>query len=507
MINVDLLSVIRRWYYRDRLSIREIERRSGLSRNTVRKYLRGGQTQPQYPSRQNRSVLDPYTETLEQWLAEDRRRHRKRRRTAKQLYREIKQLGYPGSYDRVAAFVRQYKQHQRELAGAAGKQAYVPLIFPAGDAFQFDWSEDWLPINGKSTKVQVAHIKLCHSRAFIMRVYLQQSHEMLFDAHQHAFRVLGGVPARGIYDNMKTAIDQIGRGKQRQVNARFRAMVSHYCFEPVFCNPAAGWEKGQVEKQVRDMRYRLLQEMPELPDLATVNDYLESRCVAVWDEMAHPEQTDKSIAAVLADEQSQLMPVPRPFDGFIEHSKRVSPTCLILFERNRYSVPAALANQAVSLKVYADTLVITAHGQEQVRHPRVFSRDHRSPGQTVYDWCHYLGVIQRKPGALRNGAPFTELPPILGRLQRDLLKREGGDREMADILALVLQYDESLLLTAVQNAFDAGVVSKTHIVNQLSRLLDPPKPARLSPPSSLSLNEQPKANTARYDRLREVAND
>ena len=88
---------------------------------------------------------------------------------------------------------------------------------------------------------------------------------MLFDAHNHAFRVLGGVPRRGIYDNMRTAVDKIGRGKERQVNARFSAMVSHFLFEAEFCNPASGWEKGQIEKNVQDARHRLWQPMPNSP--------------------------------------------------------------------------------------------------------------------------------------------------------------------------------------------------------------------------------------------------
>src|SRR3546814_9511123 len=90
-------------------------------------------------------------------------------------------------------------------------------------------------------------------------LYLLQTHEMLFDAHNHAFRVLGGVPRRGIYDNMRTAVDKVGRGKARTVNTRFLTMVSHYLFEAEFCNPAAGWEKGQVEKNVQDARHRLWQ--------------------------------------------------------------------------------------------------------------------------------------------------------------------------------------------------------------------------------------------------------
>jgi len=160
----------------------------------------------------------------------------------------------------------------------------------------------------------MAHFKLCHSRAFFLRAYPLQTHEMLFDAHNHAFRILGGVSERGIYDNMKTAVDKVGRGKQRQVNARFRAMVSHFLFEAEFCNPAAGWEKGQVEKNVRDARHRLLQDAPAFADLAALNDWLEQRCQALWTEIAHPELADRSIAEVLEDERRALMAMPPPFD-------------------------------------------------------------------------------------------------------------------------------------------------------------------------------------------------
>jgi transposase len=138
----------------------------------------------------------------------------------------------------------------------AGRGIFVPLSFRPGVAFQFDWSEDYAVIGGERTKLQVAHIKLSHSRAFLVRAYLLQTHEMLFDAHWHGFRVFGGVPGRGIYDNMKTAVDRVGRGKERQVNVRFLAMTNHYVFAPEFCNPAAGWEKGQVEKNVQDARPR-----------------------------------------------------------------------------------------------------------------------------------------------------------------------------------------------------------------------------------------------------------
>ena len=476
MIDVALLSVIRRWHLREGIPIREIVRRTGLSRNTVRKYLASGVVEPRYPQRSSPSKLDDYEHTLTTWLYREANRSRKQRRTVKQLYQDLVQLGYAGSYDRVAAFVRQWRQEQQHAHRTAAKNTFVPLRFAPGEAFQFDWSEDWAIINGVNTKLQVAHFRLSYSRAFMLRAYLLQSHEMLFDAHYHALSALGGIPERGIYDNMKTAVDKVQRGKARLINKRFQAMVSHYLFEAEFCNPAAGWEKGQVEKQVRDLRGRLWQSAPAFRSLADLNAWLSQRCQQLWQELSHPQDKRRTIAEVWQEEHAHLMPMPVAFDGFVELTKRVSSTCLIIFDYNRYSVPASFANHAVSLRVYADRLVIVADGQVIAEHARVFSRDHSTAGKTVYDWRHYLSVVQRKPGALRNGAPFTELPDSFQRLQRQLLKHPGGDRDMADILALVLLHDEQQVEHAVEMALAGGHPSKQHVLNCLSRLNDVPVP-------------------------------
>ena len=360
------------------------------------------------------------------------------------------QLGYTGSYDRVAAFARQWREGQEEAKRTASKNTFIPLSFAPGEAFQFDWSEDWAIINGVRTKLQVAHFRLGHSRAFILRAYLLQTHEMLFDAHYHGLRVLGGVAERGIYDNMKTAVDKVKRGKQRHVNQRFLAMISHYLFEPSFCNPAAGWEKGQVERGVRGVRHLIWQGAPAFESLDDVNDWLEKRCLALWQDMTHPEQKDRTIYEMWQEERQTLMSLPQAFDGFVEHSKRVSSTCLITFEHNRYSVPASFANRPVSLRVYAGKLVIVAEARVIAEHQRIFTRDHSARGRTMYDWRHYLTVVQRKPGALRNGAPFKELPTSFQQLQSRLLKHPGGDREMVDILALVLLHDEQQVVKAAK---------------------------------------------------------
>ncbi len=366
----------------------------------------------------------PISTTFATRPVSDQRKSRKERRTAKLMHADLVKLGYDGSYERVAAFVREWKGERQRAYQTTDRGTFVPLVFASGEAFQFDWSEDWAYVGGERIKLQVAHIKLSHSRAFLVRAYLLQTHEMLFDAHWHAFRVFEGIPGRGIYDNMKTAVDKVGLGKKRDVNARFTAMTSHYVFDPEFCNPAAGWEKGQVEKNVRDARHRMWQLMPAFPDLSALNDWLEERCELLWAETAHGTLPG-SIADVWEAEKPALMPLPTMFDGFVEERKRVSPTCLITFDRTRYSVPASFANRPVSLRIYPEQLVVVAEGHVICTHERIIDRSHRQPGRVIYDWRHYLAVVQRKPGALRNGAPFVEMPEPFRVLQAKMLRQPG----------------------------------------------------------------------------------
>ena len=500
-----LLSVIRRWHFREHLSIREICRRTGLSRNTIRKYLRSDTVEPTFKVPDRPSKLDPFADRLSAWLKTEANKPRKQKRTVLQLHADLVSLGYGGSYNRVAAFAREWKADRQREMNTTGRGTFVPLTFEPGEAFQFDWSEDWAIIGNERTKLQVAHTKLSYSRAFIVRAYPLQTHEMLFDAHNHAFRVLGGVPRRGIYDNMKTAIDKVGRGKERDINARFLAMASHYLFELEFCNPASGWEKGQVEKNVQDARHRLWQPTPRFPSVDALNDWLEARCKEFWAQTPHGKMQG-SIADLWAEEVRTLMPASRPFDGFIEYTKRVTPTCLVHLERNRYSVPASFANRPVSLRVYPDRVVVAAEGVVICEHRRIIDRSHDQPGKTVYDWRHYLAVVQRKPGALRNGAPFLELPEAFRTLQQHLLKKPGGDREMVEILALVLQHDEDAVLLAVEMALETGVPTKTHVLNLLHRLVDGKSivPPTIDAPQALMLTNEPEANVERYDALRRV---
>ncbi len=219
------------------------------------------------------------------------------------------------------------------------------------------------------------------------------------------------------------------------------------------------------------------------------------RCRELWEQTPHGSHPG-AIADVWAEEVQRLMQLPRPFDGFVEHAKRVSPTRLIHLQRNRYSVPASFANRPVSVRVYPERIVVAAEGQIVCEHARVFARSHeRKSTTTVYDWRRYLAVVQRKPGALRNGAPFVELPPAFRALQQRLLKTPGGDREMVEILALVLQHDEQAVLAAVELALEAGAPTKTHILNLLHRLVDgkPMGAPAVKAPQALTLITEPRA--------------
>jgi len=438
--------------------------------------------------------LDAHAEWLTQALETDARRPRKERRTALRLFAQIKDQGYAGGYSQITAFVRSW----RVQAGAVtARSAYVPLRFEWGEAFQFDWSEESLVIGGIWRKIQLAHMKLCASRAFWMVAYPGQGHEMLFDAHTRCLTGLGGVTRRGIYDNMKTAVDRVpGRGKARIVNARFATMTSHYLFDPDFCNVASGWEKGRVEKGVQDVRRRIWQSATErrFASFAELNVWLAMQCVEAR-QARHPDFPSMSIQEAWEHEQSHLMPVPTTFDGYVDLPCRVSSISLVTVARNRYSVPCAWAGHRVSVRLYPERIAVVADQQIVAEHARALDRDH-----VVYDWQHYLPLIEKKPGALRDGAPFAELPEPLQRLRRALLRHPGGDRVMAQVLSAVPRFGLEAVLVAVELVLESGRPSAEHVLNVLARLHEGPPPERVE--TSLTVKTAPAADPQRYDALR-----
>ena len=368
---MDMIGRIRRLSRRGKKSAREISRMTGLSRNTVSKWLHGEVVdEPKYRRVEQSNKLTAFHAELIQALKADAHRPQRERRTAKALYVEIKRAGYAGGYSRVTDFVRGWREREGQ---AALVNAFVPLSFALGEAFQFDWSEEGLVVGGIYYRLQLAHLKLCASRAFWLVAYPSQGHEMLFDAHTQSFTALGGIPRRGIYDNMKTAVDKVKKGKGRTVNERFAAMCAHYLFDPDFCNVASGWEKGVVKKNVQDSRRRVWIDAANqrFGSFIELNAWLGQRCRTLWDEVRHPEYDQFSVAEVLEHEQAHLMPMTTPFDGYVEKPARVSSTCLVAVARNRYSVPCELFGQMVSTRLYPRSVVVVTDEQVVARHERL----------------------------------------------------------------------------------------------------------------------------------------
>jgi hypothetical protein len=322
---------------------------------------------------------------------------------------------------------------------------------------------------------------------------------MVFDAHDRAFGFFKGACARGIYDNMKTAVETIFVGKERQYNRRFLQMCGHYLVEPVACTPASGWEKGQVENQVGVIRERFFTPRLRFKSYDELNAWLLDKCIAYAKAHRHPEMGDRTIWEVFEDERQKLVPLRGCFDGFHAVSAAVSKTCLVRFDSNKYSVMANAVGRPVEVQAYADRIVIRQDGGVVGEHRRRFGRD-----ETAYDPWHYVPVLARKPGALRNGAPFKDwvLPAAMERIRRKLSGSADGDRQMVKVLAAVLEDGLPTVEAACAEALCQGVHSADVILNILARRRDPGPPLTILTPDALKLRHAPLADCAKYDQLR-----
>jgi hypothetical protein len=298
---------------------------------------------------------------------------------------------------------------------------------------------------------------------------------------------------------MKTAVDAVFVGRDRAFNRRFLQMCAHHLVEPIACTPAAGWEKGQVENQVGVMRQRFFTPRLRFASYEELNAWLLERCVAYAKARPHPEVAQATVWSMFEAERPHLVPYAGRFDGFHAVPASVSKTCLVRFDNNRYSVMARAVGRPVDVHAYGDRIVIRQDGELVGQHPRSFSR-----GKTVYDPWHYVPVLARKPGALRNGAPFKDwvLPASLERVRRRLASVHDGDRQMVDVLAAVLVDGLPAVEAACGEALDQGVHSSDVFLNILARRRDVAAPMTILTPAALRLRHMPVADCGRYDRLR-----
>ncbi len=496
MLIVETIRKIRLAFFAQGKPIKMICRELRLSRKVVRKVVRSKATEFHYEREaQPLPKIGPWIDQLDELLLANEAKAARERLTLIRLFEELRARGYAGGYDAVRRYARRWSKKR----GVSIAAAYVPLSFAPGEAYQFDWSHEVVVLNGVTVVVKAAHVRLCHSRMMFVRAYPRETQEMVFDAHDRAFALFKGACQRGIYDNMKTAVKTILVGKARVYNRRFLQMCSHYLVDPVACTPASGWEKGQVENQVGLVRERFFTPRLRFKNLDELNAWLVDKSIAYAKTHRHPELTDQTIWEVFEAERPKLVPYAGRFDGFHEVPASVSKTCLVRFDNNKYSVAASAVGRPVEVHAYADRIVIRQDGQIVAEHLRSFGR-----GATLYNPWHYVPVLARKPGALRNGAPFKDwvLPAAMERVRRKLASVADGNRQMVDILAVVLTDGLAAVEAACAEALTHGVHSADVVLNILARQRDPTPPATILTPAALTLRHAPLADCARYDNLR-----
>ena len=263
------------------------------------------------------------------------------------------------------------------------------------------------------------------------------------------------------------------------------------------------------------VRQRFFSPRVKVRSYGELNAWLEDRCTAWAKAHRHPELPETTIWEAFEAERASLVPYAGPFDGFHAVPAAVSKTCLVRFDSNKYSVSASAVGRPVEVRAYAERIELRQDGRVVGEHPRAFGR-----GKTVYDPWHYVPVLARKPGALRNGAPFKdwELPDALERVRRKLRGAADGDRQMVEILGAVLGDGLPAVEAACAEALAEGVYSAdpqpsssdrwrtmASILNILARRREPPPPDTIMTPEALRLAHEPSADCARYDSLRRAA--
>ena len=411
------------------------------------------------------------------------------------IFEELRGRGYDGGYDAVRRYARRWaKQH-----GQATAAAYVPLSFAPGEAYQFDWSHEVVLLSGVTVIVKAAHVRLCHSRMLFVRAYPRETQEMVFDAHDRAFALFKGACGRGIYDNMKTAVETIFVGKGAStIAASCRCAATTSSIRSPARRRRAG-RRGKSRTRSGSSVSGSSRRVCGSRIFDELNAWLLDKCIAYAKVHPHPELTEQTIWEVFEAERPKLVPYAGRFDGFHAVPASVSKTCLVRFDNNKYSVTASAVGRPVEVHAYADRIVIRQDGRIVAEHPRSFGR-----GETVYDPWHYVPVLARKPGALRNGAPFKDwvLPASMERVRRKLAGADDGNRQMVDILTAVLTDGLPAVEAACAEAIAHNVHSADVVLNILARQRDPGPPVTILTPAALTLRHAPIADCARYDNLR-----
>lgn len=496
---------IRRAYYIDQKSIRQIAKEFKHGRGVIRKALQSAEVEKyQLKVPRPAPVLGPYKARIDELLAENEHLPRKQQYKWHRIYQIIQKEGYQGSGSNLRHYLAQQRREKRRPA------VYLPLEFEPGQDGQVDWGEADVIMAGQQVTVQLFVMRLSYSRRWFMMAFPHQKQEAFFEGHVRAFHHFGGVPHRLSYDNLKQAVQRVLVGRQRQEQSSFVAFRSHYLFESHFCTPGAGHEKGGVEHSVGYVRRNFLVPLPQVASFEELNAYLLEQCHQ--DDQRQVEGQSQTILAAWQQEQPALRPLPATDVKCCRQLPvSLTPYSQVIIETNRYSVPTDKATKALIAHLYPFRVEIFRPGDDQplASHPRCYGHK-----QDVFDPLHYLPLLAQRPGAFAYAKPIrrwreswpASYEQLLARLQAQWPDGRGI-REFIRILQLHQHYPPELIEQAVQQALTYQCAHADGVQLCLRQLLEPALPAALDlsqQPHLAAVGQQPTL-LSQYDQLLEDA--
>ena len=494
MIKVEEKERIRRAYYVEKKSVRQIARELNYARQTVRKAIRSAEPE-RYKLKQARPapVLGPYKERIKELLAESETMPRKQRYTSHRIYEIIEAEDYSGAESTVRHYVAQVRKAKRR------PKIYLPLEFDPGTDAQVDWGQADVILQGQQVTVQLFLMRLCYSRRLFVMAFPHQKREAFFAGHVAAFHHFEGIPHRLTYDNLKTAVKKVLLGSEREEQRDFVALRSHYLFDSHYCTPGAGHEKGRVEDGVGYVRRNFLTPLPRVDSFAKLNDHLLRQCFK--NDQRQIEGQSQKVYQAWQAEVPKLRPLPaHDFDCAISKGVSLNGYGQVTVDTNRYSVPADKAEAKLVAKIYPFAVKIYRPGDEEpiAQHPRCYGHK-----QDVFDPLHYLPLLQQRPGAFAHAKPIRrwreQWPPIyeqlLARLQQQWPEGQGL-RQFIRVLKLHQQHPAELIEQAVEQALAYNCAHADGVELCLHQLQQP-EPAF----ATLDLGDHPKLSQVRDQPL------
>jgi transposase len=495
MLSMDQYDMIRTSYRIYGEGIKEIARRTGHSRNTIRKALRHQFARYTPRSTQPYPVLGAYVAIIDSWLEKDRDQPRKQRHTAERVFqRLVAEHGYGGSVSTVRKYVREAKLK----FGLKASPVSIPLDPDPGQEAEVDWGQAYAVIAGELERLHYICIRSKGSGKPFVRYYLGERQQALFDALMYAFLFFGGVFRILIFDNMKTVVLRILRGREREEQERFQQFRSYYNFEARFCNPESPNEKGGVEGLVGFVRRNFLTPVPEVDSLEELNERVLAQCISYGQRTVSGRE--KTVQALFEEEKASLLPLPsHPYENIPPPvSKYPNKYSTIIIDRNRYSVPTGLASYPFRVICRVETLEFFSNGKHIVTHPRRYGC-----GKWQLDPAHYLDLIRRRPMAFDSARPIRQWrehwPPVMEELL-ERFRREHeinrGTREFIDVLLLFRDHTAEAVEAAVRQGLLIGARDSASIRHLLYSQQPTPPVAPLE-----CYAQFPDADVSAYDEL------